>query len=368
MKLWKHLLPLALAAALLASCGEGTQQSSSPPESSTAEESVPSSQPEESSIPDGSQPESSEASEPEEPVTLTPVRVMEKDYDAVTTAIYGIDWHPEMPPAREQTPYYAVQKDGLWGFVDENGTELLPCKSEAVVRECPNGHWIWWGCPPYEEEWNGLSQALEEATGKSLCPGHGLAGIRLFATQAGDPLRAFWSTEGCAEVQAVPDEDVLADEYLPTLYTPLIWDDGQAVGLTEGGYWNLSARDGTMLVHGEKFQQAGWFGGEALAPVQKDGKWAYVKADGSYATDFVYDSTWGSSYLWSEEDQTYTEVSPCYAYCLWNGTAPVCRDGKWGVIDETGTEIVPCQYDGAAPYPGGAWLRADGQWTLYNFE
>ena len=62
MKLWKHLLPLALAAALLASCGEGTQQSSSLPESSTAEESVPSSQPEESSIPDGSQPESSEAS------------------------------------------------------------------------------------------------------------------------------------------------------------------------------------------------------------------------------------------------------------------------------------------------------------------
>ena len=48
MKLWKHLLPLALAAALLASCG-GEPQSSSLPESSAAEESVPSSRPEESS-------------------------------------------------------------------------------------------------------------------------------------------------------------------------------------------------------------------------------------------------------------------------------------------------------------------------------
>ena len=39
MKLWKHLLPLALAAALLASCG-GEPQNSSLPESSAAEESV----------------------------------------------------------------------------------------------------------------------------------------------------------------------------------------------------------------------------------------------------------------------------------------------------------------------------------------
>ena len=36
MKLWKHLLPLALAAALLASCG-GEPQSSSLPESSAAQ-------------------------------------------------------------------------------------------------------------------------------------------------------------------------------------------------------------------------------------------------------------------------------------------------------------------------------------------
>lgn len=366
MKLWKHLLPLALAAALLASCG-GEPQNSSLPESSAAEESVPSSRPEESSSPE-SQPESSETSEPEKTAALTPVRTMDGDYDRMTLATYVTSWYPNLPPIPEQTPYYAVEKNGLWGLVDENGTELLPCKSEIPTMDCPNGHWIWWGYEVYQEEWEAVAQSLEEATGKPMCPGHGASSSQLFATQAGDPPRVFWSAEGAADIQALPGEDVLTDKYMPTLYTPLVWDDGDAVGLTMGGYWNLADRDGKILVPGEKFQQAGWFGGEALAPVQKDGKWAYVAADGTYATDFVYDSTWGSYYFWDEEGQTYTEVAPCYAYCLWNGTAPVCRDGKWGVIDGSGAEIVPCIYDGAAPYPGGAWLKSDGQWTLYSFE
>ena len=34
-------------------------------------------------------------------------------------------------------------------------------------------------------------------------------------------------------------------------------------------------------------------------------------------------------------------------------------------LDENGEEVVPCSYEGAAPYPGGAWLKSDGQWGLY---
>lgn len=134
MKLWKHLLPLALAAALLASCGGEPQQNSSQPESSAAEESVPSSQPEEPSAPE-SQPESSETSETEKTAALTPVRTMDGDYDRMTLATYITSWYPNLPPIPEQIPYYAVEKNGLWGLADGNGTELLPCKSEIPVKD-----------------------------------------------------------------------------------------------------------------------------------------------------------------------------------------------------------------------------------------
>ncbi len=135
--------------------------------------------------------------------------------------------------------------------------------------------------------------------------------------------------------------------------------------MNAGGFWNFSNREGRVLCPGEEFEQVGWFSNEALAPVQKNGKWAYADSEGRLVSDFVYDSCWGSDYLYDKASGEYAETSPCYAYSLMDGAAPVVRDGKWGVLDETGAEAIPCCYDGGAPYPGGAWLREDGQWKLF---
>ena len=35
------------------------------------------------------------------------------------------------------------------------------------------------------------------------------------------------------------------------------------------------------------------------------------------------------------------------------GYAAVCKDGKWGYIDKTGQEVIPCQYDWANPFHEG---------------
>lgn len=35
------------------------------------------------------------------------------------------------------------------------------------------------------------------------------------------------------------------------------------------------------------------------------------------------------------------------------GYAPVCKDGKWGYIDKTGREVIPCKYDWANPFHEG---------------
>ena len=169
-------------------------------------------------------------------------------------------------------------------------------------------------------------------------------------------------SHGSREIEA---EDTLGDSFFPTEYTALTDGGGDPPLLEPGGFWNFSDTDGNVLCPDEEFEQAGWFGGEALAPVQQGGKWAYVDTEGNFATEFVYESCWGDDYVLAPETGEYTYVSPIYAFSLWEGFAPVLRDGKWGVLDENGAEIVPCSYEGAAPYPGGAWLKSDGQWGLY---
>ncbi len=364
-KFWKQLIPAVLAVMLLASCGEKNL-----PAEGSLPESTPSSEAETSEI---SEPESSvessgeessepESSEPEEEL-LSSVRTLEMDYDSMIVANYDIYETPNVLPKGSQ-PYYAVEKDGKWGLIDENGTELLPCLADAAVGLCPEGHWTWWASCT-SEEWDQFSAAVEEATEMPLCAGHGGGSCRLFATEPGEPARVYWGMEGAGGIEALEDAHTQGDAFFPTLYTSLIFEGEDMVDLEPGGFWNFSNREGEVLCPDEKFEQVGWFGGEALAPVQKDGKWAYVDGEGNFATEFVYDSCWGSGYFYSSDTGEYTQIAPCYVYSFWNGAAAVLRDGKWGILDETGNEAVSCAYEGGAPYPGGAWLKEDGSWNLY---
>ena len=51
---------------------------------------------------------------------------------------------------------------------------------------------------------------------------------------------------------------------------------------------------------------------------------------------------------------------------LLNGYAPVSRDGKFGLLDSTGAEFVPCAYDGLVWDGGTAWVRLGDGWHEYS--
>ncbi len=59
------------------------------------------------------------------------------------------------------------------------------------------------------------------------------------------------------------------------------------------------------------------------APVCQKGKWSFVDINGKYLCDFKYDEVWN----------------------YFEGTAVVHNENGYGVIDEDGNEIIPCQYD-----------------------
>ena len=67
--------------------------------------------------------------------------------------------------------------------------------------------------------------------------------------------------------------------------------------------------------------------------------------------------------------QTITQRNPwstARAAPLLNGYAPVSRDGKFGLLDSTGAEFVPCAYDGLVWDGGTAWVRLGDGWHEYS--
>ena len=51
---------------------------------------------------------------------------------------------------------------------------------------------------------------------------------------------------------------------------------------------------------------------------------------------------------------------------LLSGYAVVSRDGKFGLLDNTGAELVPCAYDGLAWDGGTAWVKLADGWHEYT--
>ena len=80
---------------------------------------------------------------------------------------------------------------------------------------------------------------------------------------------------------------------------------------------------------------------DGLASVRLNGKWGFV-------------------------DTTGSEVIPCkydYAYGFFEGFAKVELDDKWGFIDTTGREVIPCIYNFVGSFEDGfALVRLNGKW------
>ena len=177
----------------------------------------------------------------------------------------------------ETSQFYTVRKEGLWGLIREDETEILSCQSEEPVYLCPLGHWVWLVSVGDWDKWDALSADLEQSTGYPLCPGHGGDSYQIFATEPGEAPRYFGGVEGGHGIEELKPEDTRGDTFFPTQYTALFYYEGEAVDIEPGGYWNFADIEGNVLCPDEEFDQVGWFSGEALAPVQKDGKWAYVQ-------------------------------------------------------------------------------------------
>lgn len=292
-------------------------------------------------------------------------------YDEIRT-VEELDATPSTP----NEGYFTMSQNGLWGLMRADGTEVLSCQSTAPVSRCgAEDHWIWFPEQPMNwEDFDALSAELTEAGDGALCPGHGGLGDMFFYdldspgrdTTAVDLSALRWYRMGTPGYVSEMN-DTLWASYGGILPVYSAYEEGEegdpkfpgdpVPDNTGALYWYLCEDGSAFYVPGAV--QAGWFFRENLAPVQIGDGWAYVDRSGNLKTEAIYSATWGAQ---GEYDNPEDPAAPKYAACLQNGYAAVCRDGRWGLLDATGTEVVPCTYPGIAWEGTVLWVKTEDGW------
>jgi len=290
------------------------------------------------------------------------------DYDEIRTiAIYSAS------PAIPCEGYFTMSKDGLWGLMRADGTELLPCVSAAPVSGCGmEQHWIWGNNedPLSWEEIENLSGKLDVSGDGTICLGHGGGGDMFFydLDSEGRDIHALdlsalrWYRMGTPG-DVLPMEEDLWSKYgliLPVFSAHEEGEEGDPVYPSEpvedehgSLYWYLRKDGSGLIIPGVK--KALWFLAEELAPVQIEEKWAYVNRKGEIVAKAQYSPTWGT-------ESVMEDTEPCYAACLQNGYAAVCREGRWGLLDFSGKEVISCENQGVAWEGTNLWIKAQDGW------
>lgn len=260
--------------------------------------------------------------------------------------------------------YYTTCRDGQWGLIRNDGSEVLSCAYERPIAMCSD-------TAPFYPSWITMQEKADatsrEETSRYLTSiGEG----RLCDMAHCGPgyERFYWLTDRnqmCAYIgnlgPAMPAHisPRLQEEFgniFPTQDAVLVSEEWGDVPHCEADVpFRYRRTDGTPLNNYEYQQAQPFLHGALLAVARRGSKWVYLDGLGKEVTAPVYDGVYQT--LW--EDAFL--ASP-----LLNGYAAVCRDGKFGLLDSAGKEFVPCDYDGLAWDGNLGWLKLADGWHAFS--
>lgn len=305
-------------------------------------------------------------------VTLLP----ELEYDEIRPVVDFTSPYPYTACGFDgsEPVYYTMSQDGLWGLMREDFTVVLECLAPKPVTRCSLGEWDW--LEVYSGQFDAVSRQLAQTGDGTLHAGHGAGSASFYWNVDTAEAGYLHLNEGFGTPRSLSDDDFARyGDWLPAKRTHL--QRSELTGLdTQTTLDNPPLYIFVGLVDGvptpltqDAYEGAGWFR-EGLGSVWRDGKIAYLNADGELATDFIYDGVWAeqsnSQSVLDEATGTYVNMEvPGTGYPLQNGYALVRQNGLWGWIDASGAQVVPCQYEAACPMPDGrALVRQDGVWSI----
>ena len=262
------------------------------------------------------------------PQGLEPTGAAVLDYDDIRM----IDYERAMQTYPE-TDYYTMCKDGLWGLMRSDGTEVLPCRAPEPLFECDIDEHHW----------------------------HGYLG---FVDLQDNALHIYCGSLGPGELRTPTDADMLlfsgsANGFVPARDGALEAEgDGwfNYIGGEQYVYRNRDSKAANEFI----YSAADFFFDAPLAPAQRDGKWVSLDTAGNEVTAPCYDGVYRPNRC-TDEPRVFARAAP-----LLNGYTVVSRDWKFGLLDSTGAELVPCVYDGLVWDGGTAWIRQADGWHEYS--
>ena len=260
-------------------------------------------------------------------------------------------------PENPKKEYRAlVKKDGKFGFIDKNGTLVVPC-----IYGSADEYWEGMACIEMDGKWGFIDKngtLVVPCIYDSAYEYHeGLACIEM------DGKWGFIDKNG-------------------TLVVPCIYE--KAFPYSEGlaqvekeGKWGFIDKNGTIVVpciYGFAYNYY-----EGLAAVANDNQWGFIDKSETLVVPCIYDEVkyYSEGLASVTEDHKFgfinkngTLVVPCiydsaYDYC--EGLAEVEKDGKRGFIDKNGTLVVPCIYDSTDEYcEGMTYVEMDGKYGFID--
>ena len=273
--------------------------------------------------------------------------------------------------------YFTMCKDGKWGLMRSDGTVVLPCLAPEPLFSCGIDESSWHGYydangsdTDYYALMEQINPQLQASGDGYLCGDHGGVGYLLcyYLPAESDTMQLFGGSVGPGELSVITDNDWQtlvgpADGIVPTQTGTAVQQDWYVEIQDKDTAYTYRHRDGTAA-GSTGYESADFFFGQALAPAERGGKWVYLDTTGQEVTDACYDPVYDVFYgdnISFGSDVQYQRAAP-----LLSGYTVVSRGGKFGLLDSTGSECLPCSYDGLAWNGETLWEKQADGWHAYR--
>lgn len=274
--------------------------------------------------------------------------LLESDYETDYLAMNSTEQDSNPCGSGYETNAIITIKDGVYGFNDYDGNTLLTPQFTGISLYAINEAKMiygYWGTPydsiihVISKDYLGYTQTdntLEDTVVDKL--------------YVSDDKIYFKTEEGQLEEQPEGHNRTALDSlYALTKNTVLVPDEDTGTALLNNsgivsqmkGY----ACSSTTLANGYTFLSNTPYD-DPYNTEEEYGKFAlFNTSTGEQLTDFVYD------------DHGY----------MWNGLAPVEKDGKWGFVDESGNQVIECFFeDVSSLHDDKAYVKYNGEWNIIN--
>lgn len=208
------------------------------------------------------------------------------DYDEIRL----IDYFREYQPYPD-TDYYTMCRDGKWGLMRSDGTEVLPCRASEPLFECSWNahHWHGYlddlfGSPDYEATYKAASQTLTESGDGRLCAEHDGGGYRQFVFLQDDKTYLNSGSMGPGQFITLTD-DILrlfsgsTDGPVPAQSGTTTHESDEWYNFVGDGLYVYRCRN-SGAANNFVYTAADCFFDAPLAAAQREGKWVYLDTAG----------------------------------------------------------------------------------------